>query len=159
MSHWWNYTDKEKLAYSKKNTTNPARMGRGSNPSLRGKRPVLTAIESPRTFQVGFIEAFLERSICHGSWTSCDLEHTLLQACGRHQMQSAYLPSGTYSSYCNSMVTICHGNTTTVDRSFPSHIKDYAFTEGMVYTICRLILRHCIDCPNNTLMKKWPNRS
>lgn len=33
------------------------------------------------------------------------------------------------------------------------------FTERMVCTICRSILRHWIDCPNNTLMKKWPNRS
>jgi hypothetical protein len=28
-----------------------------------------------------------------------------------------------------------------------------------VCTICRLILRHCIDCPKNTLTKKWPHRS
>ena len=64
-------------------------------------------------------------------------------------------------TYCDSMVTICHGNRTTVDRSLPSRIKDYTkrFTERTVCTIGQLILRLCIKCREIThWWKEWPNR-
>jgi hypothetical protein len=79
---------KEKPVYSKKNTTNPIRMGRGSNPRLRGGRPVLNAWvnESHLSFQVGFLEACLERrtvtkAVLPGIWII-----RFSQSCGKHQL-------------------------------------------------------------------------
>ena len=125
-SHWWNYTYKGKPAYSKKNTKNPIRMGRGSNPSLCGERPVLTAwaMESPLSFQVGFRTACLEQSIDHWSWTSWGLNHTLLavlwetsnvECLASHWDVPTVIP----------WLLVTMETQPTVDRSFPSHIKEY----------------------------------
>jgi hypothetical protein len=133
----------------------------------RGERLalILWVIERPPSFQLRHSEACLQRSI----YGSRKLDFLGLESYTSRTKSSS--PVGDINcrvpsfplgcTYCDSMVTICHGNRTTVDRSFPSHIKYYTkrLTEWMVCKICRLTLRHCVNCQHYTLRQKLKNQN
>jgi hypothetical protein len=102
---------------------------------------------------MGFIEAFLERSTGHGNCNSWDLNHTLSAVLWETSTAVPTFPLG------RTVATVIPRLLFAMETQ-PRSIAHFRVTLKITSllnescTICRLILGHCIDCPNNTLTKK-----